>query len=93
MRRRMSALAVTAVLAGGLLLSVAPAESASAATRGSSVSVNIEELRAQARNLHAQADRLRHQGHYREANVTEARAQALDAYIQRLVDCERNVRC
>ncbi|WP_327674021.1 hypothetical protein [Kitasatospora sp. NBC_00458] len=90
MRRRMSALAATAVLAGGLLLSVAPAQSASAA---GSISVNVEELRVQAQKLHTQANKLRQQGHYQEANVAEARARSLDAYIQRLLDCERNVRC
>ncbi|MFD0277364.1 hypothetical protein ACFVHB_26120 [Kitasatospora sp. NPDC127111] len=98
MRRRMSALTVSAVLAGGLLLAAAPAQAApveaapAAAARGS-ISVNIPELQAQAAKLRQQAQRLRSQGHFREANVVDARAAAIEAQIRRYLDCERSLHC
>ncbi|MGV9270171.1 hypothetical protein ACWDRR_36605 [Kitasatospora sp. NPDC003701] len=91
----MSALTVSAVLAGGLLLAAAPAQAAPApaATARGAVSVNIGELQVQAAKLRQQAQRLRSQGHFQEANVTDARAAAIEAQIRRYLDCERSVSC
>ncbi|MGW6915806.1 hypothetical protein ACWGB8_18625 [Kitasatospora sp. NPDC054939] len=90
----MSAVAVSAVLAGGLLLAAAPAQAAPvAAARAGSINVNIAELQNQAAELRAQAARLRHAGHFREANVVDAKARAIEVRIKQLLDCERSVRC
>ncbi|MER6401155.1 hypothetical protein ABT263_34710 [Kitasatospora sp. NPDC001603] len=88
----MSALTVSAVLAGGLLLAAAPAQAAPAQARAS-VSVNIGELQVQAAKLRQQAQRLRSQGHFQEANVTDARAAGIEAQIRRYEECERSVHC
>ncbi|MEU6236562.1 hypothetical protein [Kitasatospora sp. NPDC047058] len=98
MRRRISALTVSAALAGGLLLAAAPAqaapaEAAPAAVAQAAIKVNIPELQAQAAKLRREAQRLRSQGHFREANVVDARAAAIEAQVRRYLDCERSVHC
>ncbi|GAA2808249.1 hypothetical protein GCM10010505_38130 [Kitasatospora aburaviensis] len=101
MLRRMSALAVSTVVAGGLLLAAAPAQAAPAATQSGvqavaaagSVTVNIQELRQQVAKLRQQAATLRHVGLYREADKVDARANAIEAQIKRYLDCERSVHC
>ncbi|MFJ9414459.1 hypothetical protein ACIRPT_09855 [Streptomyces sp. NPDC101227] len=96
MRRRISALAVTATMAGGLLFTALPAHAATTdtgrqgvAARGA-VTVNIEELRQQSAELKAQAARLDRDGRHAEAKRKRDEANALDRKIQAYIDAENN---
>ncbi|MFF1901969.1 hypothetical protein [Kitasatospora sp. NPDC058218] len=67
MLRRLSTAALAAAIAGGALLAIAPAQSASAGT----ITCDVNSLRDQAYQL-------RRQGNYAQANALEARAQACE---------------
>ncbi|MFJ3791337.1 hypothetical protein [Kitasatospora sp. NPDC090091] len=68
MLRRLSAAALAAAITGGALLAIVPAQSASAA---GTITCNVNAMRDQ-------AQRLRSQGHFAQANAIEARAQACE---------------
>ncbi|MFI9050107.1 hypothetical protein [Streptomyces sp. NPDC053427] len=96
MRRRISTLAVTAAMAGGILFTALPAHAATTVAGGQSVAargavtVNIEELRQQSAELKAKAARLERDGHHAEAKRTRDQANALDRKIQAYIDAENN---
>ncbi|MEU8787747.1 hypothetical protein [Streptomyces sp. NPDC048637] len=97
MRRRISALAVTAAVAGGVLFAALPAQAATAAAgrqsvaAGGGISVNIDELRQQSADLKAKADRLDREGEHEAADRARAQAHALDKRIQAYLDSEENM--
>ncbi len=67
MLRRLSTAAVAAAIAGGALLAIAPAQSASAGT----ITCDVNALREQAYQLRSQGD-------YDQANALDAQAQACE---------------
>ncbi|MFF3544052.1 hypothetical protein ACFYXD_19670 [Streptomyces platensis] len=97
MRRRISALAVTAAVAGGVLFAALPAQAATTAAgrpsvaAGGGISVNIDELRQQSADLKAKANRLDHEGEHEAAKRARAQANALDKRIQAYLDAEENM--
>ncbi|MBT2506461.1 hypothetical protein J7I98_11240 [Streptomyces sp. ISL-98] len=97
MRRRISALAVTAAIAGGVLFAVVPAQAATTtgqqtmAARAGGIHVNIDELRQQSAELKAKANRLENDGEYAAASRARAEANAIDRRIQQLIDAENNM--
>ncbi|WP_434595644.1 hypothetical protein [Streptomyces sp. A5-4] len=94
MRRRISTLAVTAAMAGGVLFAALPvttATAAPAAARGGSISVNIPQLRQQSADLKAKANRLDRDGAHAAAKRARAEAAAIDRKIQAYLDAEENM--
>ncbi|MEU8915266.1 hypothetical protein [Streptomyces nigrescens] len=97
MRRRISVLAVTAAVAGGMLFAALPAQAATTAAgrqsmaAGGGISVNIDELRQQSADLKAKANRLDHEGEHEAANRARAQANALDKRIKAYLDAEENM--
>ncbi|MEV0372295.1 hypothetical protein AB0I10_21095 [Streptomyces sp. NPDC050636] len=97
MRRRISAFAVTAAMAGGVLFAALPAQAATTTTgahavvaRGA-IQVNIDELRQQSAELKAKANRLDQEGEHAAASRARAEANAIDNKIQAYLDAENNV--
>ncbi|MGW1790325.1 hypothetical protein ACWCO0_34675 [Streptomyces tubercidicus] len=96
MHRRISALAVTAAVAGGVLFAALPAQAATTAAgrqsvaAGGAVQVNIDELRQQSADLKAKAARLDNEGEHAAADRARAEARALDERIQAYLDAEEN---
>ncbi|GAA2606782.1 hypothetical protein [Streptomyces tubercidicus] len=96
MHRRISALAVTAAVAGGVLFAALPAQAATTAAgrqsvaAGGAVQVNIDELRQQSADLKAKAARLDNEGEHGAADRARAEARALDERIQAYLDAEEN---
>ncbi|MET9672172.1 hypothetical protein ABZY68_03615 [Streptomyces sp. NPDC006482] len=89
LRRTLTALLATTLLAGGVLLGqTATAEPAAAAT----VTCNIEKLRADARKERDRANRLRHLGARTEARKALARADALENRARQCADADNNSR-
>ncbi|MGW7051926.1 hypothetical protein [Streptomyces sp. NPDC054887] len=99
MLRRISTLAVTAAMAGGVLFTALPAHAAPAAgsqsvtakaARGS-ITVNIRELQQQSRDLKDKANQLDRLGAHAEAKRCRAQAAAIDKRIKQLQDAENGV--
>ncbi|MFE6740302.1 hypothetical protein [Streptomyces tubercidicus] len=96
MHRRISALAVTAAVAGGVLFAALPAQAATTAAgrqsvaAGGGIQVNIDELRQQSADLKAKAARLDNEGEHDAAERARAEARALDKRIQAYLDAEEN---
>ncbi|MFI8519761.1 hypothetical protein ACIGEZ_18265 [Streptomyces sp. NPDC085481] len=87
LRRTLSALAATTLLAGGLLLGqTVTAPTAQAA--GKTVVCDVPKMRQQSHELRAKADRLQQLGATGEARKARAQADALDYKIQNCVDAE-----
>ncbi|GAA0411924.1 hypothetical protein [Streptomyces luteireticuli] len=86
MRRRISALAVTAALAGGVLLGTAPVEASAA---GHTVTCNYPKMRQEIAQLKAKANRLKHEGEYAAAKRTLAQANAIQRKLNMCEDAER----
>ncbi|MFG2093418.1 hypothetical protein [Streptomyces sp. NPDC048612] len=97
MRRRLSALVVTAAVAGGVLCAALPAQAATTTAArtgvaaGGAIHVNIEEMRKQSTNLKAKADRLDRAGKHAEAKRVRAQAYALDRKIKAYLDADENM--
>ncbi|MEV5238950.1 hypothetical protein AB0K89_07535 [Streptomyces cinnamoneus] len=81
MRRRISALALTAALAGGVVFTALPATTASAATTGT---CHPSQMRQQIADLRAKAKRMKHEGEPEAARRATAQA---DAIQKRLNQC------
>ncbi|WP_157878853.1 hypothetical protein [Streptomyces sp. CT34] len=94
MRRRISALALTAAMAGGVLLTALPAQAVPVtgvhAMDSGSTQVAIGRLRQQSERLKAEADRLDGAGDHAGADRDRAQAHAIDEKIQALLDAEHN---
>ncbi|MEU9111556.1 hypothetical protein AB0D04_07135 [Streptomyces sp. NPDC048483] len=96
MRRRISAFAVTAAMAGGVLFAALPAHAATTTTGGhaavarGAIQVNIGELRQQSADLKSKAARLDQEGEHAAANRARAEANAIDQKIQAYLDAENN---
>ena len=89
LRRTLTAVLTTTLLAGGVLLGqTATAEPAAAAT----ISCNIDKLRADARKERDRAAQLRRLGATTEARKAAARADALERRAQQCHDAENNNR-
>ncbi|WP_406086450.1 hypothetical protein [Kitasatospora purpeofusca] len=88
MRRRIPALVLTAVLAGGGLATVAQLATAQPAAAGS-IKVNINQLRQQVSDLRQKAATLDHYGAYAEAAKARAEANAIQRRIDQLEKAER----
>ncbi|UNO39617.1 hypothetical protein [Streptomyces sp. MST-110588] len=97
MRRRISTLAVTAAMAGGVLFTALPAHAAPTAgqavmaARGGAVTVDIREMQKQVAELRARADRQDRAGNHAGAKRTRAQADALQRRIQQFIDAENNM--
>ncbi|MGW8555744.1 hypothetical protein [Streptomyces tubercidicus] len=97
MHRRISALAVTAAVAGGVLFAALPAQAATTAAgrqsvaAGGAVQVNLDEMRQQSADLKTKAARLDNEGEHEAADRARAEARALDKRIQAYVDAEENM--
>ncbi|MFD7415175.1 hypothetical protein [Kitasatospora purpeofusca] len=88
MRRRIPALVLTAVLAGGGLATVAQVAAAQPAAAGS-ITVNINQLRQQVSDLRQKAATLDHYGAHAEAAKARAEANAIQRRIDQLEKAER----
>ncbi|MGW0551677.1 hypothetical protein [Streptomyces altiplanensis] len=96
MLRRISTLAVTAAMTGGVLLTALPAHAATTgqqtvAARGGAITVNIEELRKQSADLKAKARKLDRMGEPEAAKRARAQAAAIDRRIKQFIDAENNM--
>ncbi|MBT2487339.1 hypothetical protein J7E96_02045 [Streptomyces sp. ISL-96] len=97
MLRRISTMAVTAALTGGVLFAALPAHAAATtgqqtmAARGGAITVNIEELRKQSADLKQKAKQLDRLGEREAANRARAQAAAVDRRIKQLIDAENNM--
>ncbi|WP_405859367.1 hypothetical protein OG361_32930 [Streptomyces sp. NBC_00090] len=89
LRRTLTAVLATTLLAGGVLLGqTATAEPASAAT----ISCNINKLRTDARKERDRANQLKRLGATTEARKAIARADALERRAKQCADAENNSR-
>ncbi len=88
MRRRISALVLTAALAGGALATVGQVATAAPAS-AASITVNINQLRQQVADLRQKANTLDHYGAHAEANKARAQANAIQNRINQLEKAER----
>ncbi|MET9951208.1 hypothetical protein ABZ135_06600 [Streptomyces sp. NPDC006339] len=89
LRRTLTALAATTLLAGGLLLGqTAAAPSAEAA--GKTTTCHVEDMRKQSRDLRAKAAKLKRLGATTEARRVLAQADALDRRIQNCIDADND---
>ncbi|MEV5972381.1 hypothetical protein [Streptomyces sp. NPDC051921] len=87
LRRALSALAATTLLAGGLLLGqTATAPTAQAA--GKTVTCHVEEMRKDAADLRAKAAKLQRLGAKAEARKARAQADALERRAQACIDSD-----
>ncbi|WP_171169093.1 hypothetical protein [Streptomyces sp. I05A-00742] len=73
MRRRIVALAVSALMAGGTVAMTLPAQTASA----KAITCDTSQMRQQVANLKAKAQRLKHEGEYAAARRALAQADAI----------------
>ncbi|MFC9706139.1 hypothetical protein ACFTWD_36245 [Streptomyces sp. NPDC056943] len=90
LRRTLTAVLTTTLLAGGVLLGqTATAEPAAAAGR---ITCNIDKLRSDAHKERARAAQLRGLGAMAEARKAAARADALERRAQQCHDAENNNR-
>ncbi|MFB8236943.1 hypothetical protein ACFC58_10380 [Kitasatospora purpeofusca] len=89
MRRRIPALVLTAVLAGGGFATVAQVATAQPAAAAGSIKVNINQLRQQVSDLRQKAATLDHYGMYAEAAKARAEANAIQRRIDQLEKSER----
>jgi hypothetical protein len=96
MRRRFSILAVTAVMAGGVLFTAVPAQ-AHATTIPSSVAIRKAivckpaEMRQKIANLKAKAARLKGEGERAAARRALAKANAIQRKLEACRDAEENL--
>ncbi|MGW3041729.1 hypothetical protein ACWC9T_17225 [Kitasatospora sp. NPDC001159] len=89
MRRRMSALVLTAALAGGALATVAQVATAQPAA-AASITVDLKQMRQQVYELRQKANRLDHEGERDAARRVRAQADALQRRIDQLEKAERD---
>ncbi|MEV6399357.1 hypothetical protein AB0M39_31990 [Streptomyces sp. NPDC051907] len=87
MRRRITTLAVTALMAGGLALASAPAQAAPA---GGMITCNPAQLRVDAAKTRQAAERAKVAGRYQEWRHGIAVSNALLARAQQCEDSENN---
>ncbi|WP_329113719.1 hypothetical protein [Streptomyces sp. NBC_01353] len=89
LRRTLTALTTTTLLAGGLLLGqTVIAEPAHAA--GKKIVCNVPKMRQQAADLRSKAAQLQRLGATAEARKARAQADALDRRAQSCIDAENN---
>ncbi|MGX1880730.1 hypothetical protein [Streptomyces sp. NPDC055287] len=97
MLRRISTIAVTAAMTGGVLFAALPAHAAPStgqqtmAARGGAITVNINELRQQSADLKTKAEKLDRLGEREAAKRARAQAAAIDRRIQQFIDAENNM--
>ncbi|MER6302872.1 hypothetical protein ABT247_25415 [Kitasatospora sp. NPDC001539] len=89
MRRRMSALVLTAALAGGALATAAQVASAQPAA-AASIKVDLREMRQQVAELRQKADRLDRAGQRDAARKARAQADALQRRIEQIEKTEQD---
>ncbi|MER7772213.1 hypothetical protein [Kitasatospora sp. NPDC096140] len=88
MRRRISALVLTAALAGGALATVAQVATAQPAA-AASITVDLNKMRQQVADLRAKANRLDHEGEHAAARKARAQADALQRRIDQIEKADR----
>ncbi|MEU9079338.1 hypothetical protein ACFYUY_09335 [Kitasatospora sp. NPDC004745] len=88
MRRRISALVLTAALAGGALATVAQVAAAQPAA-AASVTVDLNKMRQQVQDLRQKANRLDHEGERDAARKARAQADQLQRRIDQIEKSER----
>jgi hypothetical protein len=89
LRRTLTALTATTLLAGGLLLGqTAAAEPAHAA--GNKIVCNVPKMRQQAADLRSKAAQLQRLGATAEARKARAQADALDRKAKACIDADNN---
>lgn len=88
MRRRISALVLTAALAGGALATVAQVATAQPAA-AASITVDLNQMRQQVADLRQKANRLDHEGEHAAARKARAQADALQRRIDQIEKAER----
>ncbi|MCA6093002.1 hypothetical protein LE181_12625 [Streptomyces sp. SCA3-4] len=84
MRRRISALALTAALAGGVVLTALPVQSATAAT----ATCKPSQMRQDIANLRAKAKRMKHEGEPEAARRANAQADAIEKRLNQCLKTE-----
>ncbi|MER7583950.1 hypothetical protein [Kitasatospora sp. NPDC097691] len=87
MRRRISALVLTAALAGGALATVAQVATAQPAA-AASITVDLNKMRQQVADLRQKANRLDHEGEHAAARKARAQADALQRRIDQIEKSE-----
>ncbi|MFG2868462.1 hypothetical protein [Streptomyces sp. NPDC048338] len=89
LRRTLTALTATTLLAGGLLLGqTVTAPTATAA--GKKIVCNVDKMRQDSHALRAKADKLQHLGATAEARKARGQADALDRRIRSCIDADDN---
>ncbi|WP_328666676.1 hypothetical protein OG905_06725 [Streptomyces sp. NBC_00322] len=92
--RRITTLAVTAAMAGGLLFAAAPAQAASAAQSGARaghvIICDYNKMRAEVAELKTKAAKLDRLGAHAEAKKARAQADAIQRKIKSCQDAENN---
>ncbi|MEV4945315.1 hypothetical protein [Streptomyces sp. NPDC053755] len=89
-RRTLTALTMTTLLAGGLLLGQTAAAPDASAAGGKKVVCEVDKMRQQSHSLRARAARLQRLGATAEARKARAQADALDRRVRACVDADGN---
>ncbi|MFE5487689.1 hypothetical protein [Streptomyces sp. NPDC056527] len=89
LRRTLTALTTTTLLAGGLLLGRTVTAEPAHAT-GEKIICNVPEMRQEAADLRSKAAQFQRLGATAEARKARARADALDRQVRNCIDAEDN---
>ncbi|MFK8847148.1 hypothetical protein [Streptomyces sp. Ac-502] len=91
MRRRITTLAVSAALAGGVLFAAVPAQAAQGAvsTRGK-VTCHIGQMSEQVKAHKSKAAKLDARGQHKAADKERAKARAIEKRIKQCQDADKN---
>ncbi|MEU0272267.1 hypothetical protein [Streptomyces sp. NPDC006307] len=90
MRVRISALAVSALVAGGLLIGGAHVEQPAVDLVAKTVTCNISQMQKQIADLRQKAQRLEHDGAKAEARKARAQATAIERKMRACIDSDNN---
>ncbi|MFF8605869.1 hypothetical protein ACF06X_08025 [Streptomyces sp. NPDC015346] len=90
LRRTLTALTATTLLAGGLLFGQTATATPAAAAGGTKIVCEIDKMRQQSHELRAKAAKLQRLGAMAEARKARAQADALDRRIRNCIDAENN---
>ncbi|MFI8962156.1 hypothetical protein ACIGO8_08575 [Streptomyces sp. NPDC053493] len=90
LRRALSALAATTLLAGGLLLGQTVTAPTARAATAATITCDIPKMRQQSHELRVKAAKLKQLGAREEARKVSAQADALDRRIQNCIDADEN---
>ncbi|KOT99243.1 MULTISPECIES: hypothetical protein [Streptomyces] len=86
MRRRLTSLAVSTALAGGVLFAAVPAQTAFAGQ----VTCHISQMAEEAAQHKSKAAKLDRSGHHKAANKERAKARAIEKRIAQCQDSEKH---